>query len=116
MRAHLTFIFAYVLESKGQAGVLSLYDADLAKGALADDAEQSKVVEAHCCTSMSSSLGVSLEGLPSSVKTTGLPLELPILGGSRAAFDVEGKGKRSEATAWWAEDYRCCLDDTGFRS
>jgi len=35
--AGLTLIFANVLESKGQARVLSLYDADLAKRALADD-------------------------------------------------------------------------------
>jgi len=36
-KSHLTLIFANVLESEGQAGVLSFYDADLAKGALADD-------------------------------------------------------------------------------
>jgi len=32
-----TFIFAYVLEGKGETGVFALDDAHLAKGALADD-------------------------------------------------------------------------------
>lgn len=49
----LTLIFADVFESKGQASVLSLYNADLAKGALANDTEQSKVVEAYYWVSIS---------------------------------------------------------------
>lgn len=42
-----TFILAYVLERECEAGVLALDDADLAKGALADDAQQAEVVEVH---------------------------------------------------------------------
>jgi hypothetical protein len=44
----LTFVLADVLERKGEAGVLALDDAHLAKGALADDAQQAEVVEVHC--------------------------------------------------------------------
>lgn len=33
----LTFIFAYILERKRQASVLTLDDADLPKGSFADD-------------------------------------------------------------------------------
>lgn len=40
-----TFIFADVLEGKGEAGVFALDDADLAKGAFSDDAQEAKVVE-----------------------------------------------------------------------
>ena len=40
-----TFILAYILEGKGQAGILPLDDAHLAKGTLADDPEESKVIE-----------------------------------------------------------------------
>ena len=42
-----TFILAYVLEGEGEPGVFSLDDADFAKGALADDAQQTEVVEVH---------------------------------------------------------------------
>jgi hypothetical protein len=45
--AALTFIFPDVLEGKGESGVLALDDAHFAKGALADDAQQAKVVEIH---------------------------------------------------------------------
>jgi hypothetical protein len=44
----LTFVFAYVLERKGEAGVFALDNAHLAKGALSDDAQQAEVVEVHC--------------------------------------------------------------------
>jgi len=44
----LTFILSYVLEGKGEAGVLALDDAHLSEGALADDTQQSEVVEVHC--------------------------------------------------------------------
>jgi hypothetical protein len=44
----LTFVFAYVLERKGEAGVFALDDAHLAEGALSDDAQQAEVVEVHC--------------------------------------------------------------------
>lgn len=43
-----TFIFPYVLERKGEAGVLALDNAHLAKGSFADDAQQPEVVEVHC--------------------------------------------------------------------
>jgi len=43
-----TLIFANVLEGKGQAGVSSLDDADLAKGAFADDSKKAEVIEVHC--------------------------------------------------------------------
>ena len=43
-----TLIFANVLEGKREARVLALDDADLAKGALADDAQQAEVVEVDC--------------------------------------------------------------------
>lgn len=51
-KRRLTFIFADVLECKRQTRVFSFDDADLAKGALADDAEQAEMVEAYCCPSM----------------------------------------------------------------
>jgi hypothetical protein len=44
----LTFVFAYILERKGEAGVFALDDAHLAEGALSDDAQQAEVVEVHC--------------------------------------------------------------------
>ena len=40
-----TFIFPYVLEGECEAGVFSLDNADLAKGAFAHDSQQAKVVE-----------------------------------------------------------------------
>ena len=40
-----TFIFPYVLERKGQAGVLALDYANLAEGSLAHDSKQSEVIE-----------------------------------------------------------------------
>jgi hypothetical protein len=45
-----TFIFPYVLERKCEAGVFPLDDAHLAEGALANDPQQSEVVEVHCKT------------------------------------------------------------------
>ncbi len=42
-----TFIFTNVLERKGEAGVLALDNAHLAEGSLADDAQQTEVVEIH---------------------------------------------------------------------
>ncbi len=45
----LTFIFAYVLERKCQASVLSLDDADLPKGSFANDSQQTEVIEVHYC-------------------------------------------------------------------
>lgn len=44
----LTFIFANVLEGKGQAGVLSLDDADLSKCTFAHHAQKSEMVEVDC--------------------------------------------------------------------
>lgn len=48
VRCERTFILAQVFEGEGQAGVFALDDADLAKGALADDAEEFEVVELDC--------------------------------------------------------------------
>ena len=45
MQRKHTFILSYVLECKCEAGVLALDNAHLAKGALADDAQQAEVVE-----------------------------------------------------------------------
>jgi hypothetical protein len=42
-----TFIFPYVLERKREAGVFPLDDAHLAEGALANNSQQSEVVEVH---------------------------------------------------------------------
>ena len=44
----LTFVFSYVLERECEARVFALDNAHLAKGALADDAQQAEVVEVHC--------------------------------------------------------------------
>jgi len=43
-----TFILTDVLECVGAAIVFPFHDADFAKGALADDAEEAKVVEVYC--------------------------------------------------------------------
>lgn len=43
-----TFIFADILECKGQAGIFALDNADLAKGAFAHDAQEAEVVEVNC--------------------------------------------------------------------
>lgn len=40
-----TFVLSYVLERECEAGVLSLDDAHLAKGALSDDSQQAEVVQ-----------------------------------------------------------------------
>lgn len=45
--ARRTFIFPYVFQSKGQAGVLALDDANLSEGASADDTQESEMVEVH---------------------------------------------------------------------
>lgn len=42
-----TFIFSYVFERKGKAGVLSLDDAHFAKSTLSDHAQQPEVIEVH---------------------------------------------------------------------
>lgn len=47
-RCRRTFIFSYVLEGKGEAGVLALDNAHLAKSSFADDSQQPEVVEVHC--------------------------------------------------------------------
>ena len=80
----LTLILSDVLEGKGQAGVLALDDADLAKGSLADDTQQAKVIEVHWGELVSGCFGggrgsdgcdVGESGcIPWSVKTTGFPL------------------------------------------
>jgi len=44
----LTFVLSYVLEGEREAGILSLDNAHLSEGALADDAQQAEVVEVHC--------------------------------------------------------------------
>jgi hypothetical protein len=54
----LTFVLSYVLEGKCEAGVLSLDDAHLSEGALADYSQQPEVVEVHCA-------GVSVSGVAS---------------------------------------------------
>lgn len=46
-----TFIFAYVLERVGGTVVFALDDADFAKGAFADDAEETEVVEVDLSSS-----------------------------------------------------------------
>ncbi len=43
-----TFIFANVFEGKGQACILSLDDADLAKGPFTDDTQETEVIEIDC--------------------------------------------------------------------
>ena len=43
-----TFVLADVLERVGAAIVFPLHDTDFAKGALAYDAEEAKMVEVHC--------------------------------------------------------------------
>jgi hypothetical protein len=50
----LTFVFSYVLERECEARVFALDNAHLAKGALADDAQQAEVVEVHCSPFVSS--------------------------------------------------------------
>jgi hypothetical protein len=47
-RCRQTFIFSYILERKGEAGVLALDNAHLAKGSLADDSQQPEVIQVHC--------------------------------------------------------------------
>lgn len=47
-RCRQTFIFSYVLERKGEAGVFALDNAHFAKGSFADDSQQAEVVEVHC--------------------------------------------------------------------
>lgn len=94
----LTLIFADVLESKRQASVLSLYNADLAKGALADDTEQSKVVEAHCWVSMPALLCAAwrYRRLTFVSEDDGLAAGVAHCGSSLAAFAVDENGGRSD--------------------
>lgn len=40
-----TFIFANILESKGQAGILALDDSNLTEGSFADHSQKPKMVE-----------------------------------------------------------------------
>ena len=47
-RCRQTFIFSYILERKGEAGVLALDNAHFAKGSLADDSQQPEVIQVHC--------------------------------------------------------------------
>jgi hypothetical protein len=42
-----TFIFANVFERKGAASVFSFDYADLAKGSLANDAQETEMVQVH---------------------------------------------------------------------
>lgn len=44
----LTFIFANVFQGEGQAGILSLDDANLSKGTFAHDAQESEMIEIDC--------------------------------------------------------------------
>lgn len=44
----LTFIFANVFQGEGQAGVLSLDDANLSKSTFAHDAQESEMIEVDC--------------------------------------------------------------------
>lgn len=94
----LTLILADVLESKGQASVLSLYNADLAKGALADDTEQSKVVEAYCWVSMSVLVRAAwrYRRLTFVSEDDGLAAGVAHGGSSLAAFAVDGDGGLSD--------------------
>lgn len=81
-----TLILANVFQSKSQAGILAFDDAHLAKGALADDSEEFEVVQLNWCFvwSVAEAAGASnvvsgkRGGVPSSVKTTGLPCEFPM--------------------------------------
>ena len=95
-----TFILAYVLESKGQASVLPLDDAHLAESTFAYDSKETEVIEVDCvrvsmvlpwATTVVVVVVTVLIALrrrcrqssfpddsPSSVKTTGFPLEFPI--------------------------------------
>jgi hypothetical protein len=79
----LTLILSDVLEGKGQAGILSLDDADLAEGALADYTQQPEVVEVDWETWSAGRVAGGGGGsggcggrgdAPWSVKTTGFPL------------------------------------------
>lgn len=47
-----TLLLADVFEGKGQAGFLALDDADLAKGAFSDDAQETEVVQVDWRVSM----------------------------------------------------------------
>jgi hypothetical protein len=81
-----TFIFSYVLERKREARVFALDDAHLAECALADNSQQSEVVEVYwvgvlvmlrtLLLHMAGSRGRCgrVADAPWSVKTTGLPL------------------------------------------
>lgn len=46
-RIRRTLIFADILQSKGQASVLPLDDADLPKGTFSDDPQQAEMIEVH---------------------------------------------------------------------
>lgn len=73
----LTLILSDVLEGKGQAGILSLDDADLAEGALADYTQQPEVVEVDWEMWSAGRVvggGGGRGDAPWSVKTTGFPL------------------------------------------
>lgn len=100
LRCMRTFILSYVLQSEGQACILSLHDPHLAKGALPHHPQKSKMIKVDCVQHTISSSRSHLGGIarlghdselwhmvralhkgrgsPSSVNTTGLPLELPI--------------------------------------
>jgi len=58
------FIFAYVLEGKGQAGVLALDDTHFPKGTSADDSQQTEMVEVH--------IAVEVDRLPLAVAHGGM--------------------------------------------
>ena len=49
MYSILTFIFANVFQGEGQTGILSLDDANLAKGTFSHHSQESKMVEVDCC-------------------------------------------------------------------
>jgi hypothetical protein len=84
-----TFILSYVFEGKGEARVFALDDADFAKGAFADYAQQAEVVEVdwgacgqRCWVVVAVVVVIIVmvqhdmlqANAPWSVKTTGLPL------------------------------------------
>lgn len=50
-----TFIFAYILQGKGETRIFSLDNSYFSKGSSADDSQQSEVVEVYYVANMNSS-------------------------------------------------------------
>ena len=73
-----TFIFAYVFKGKGQAGVLPLDNAYFPKSALANDSQETKVIEVDCAEMIRSASCCSMIG-ESSIPRDGRVQNLEVL-------------------------------------